>query len=117
MVKFFTAADHLNATAYMQQQKQSSGQIDPLFLVNVNYEVGQRAAAVCAYDAAKKFLRFASQYLNQQFQQDPWTKQPTLTVQVHLAMMEVELIEPELFFTHAPDAAVRLAAHLLDSDR
>ncbi|MEL7487899.1 MAG: glutathione synthetase, partial [Pseudomonadota bacterium] len=30
-----------------------------------------------------------------------------------LQLMEVELIEPELFFTHAPDAADRFAAALL----
>lgn len=81
----FVAADHLNATALHLSKE------DPLFLIHLNLEVGDRAASLCAYGTASKYLGMAMQSLLRL--EKPWEEYYETTLRVYRAISEVELCQ------------------------
>ena len=79
----FVAADHLNATSIQLNE------VDPLFLIEVNLAVGDRALCVSAHQTASKFLGMAMQFLLRI--DDPWEEHYDLTLRIYQAVAEVEL--------------------------
>jgi hypothetical protein len=81
----FVAADHLNATALHSSDE------DPLFLIHLNLDVGDRAATLCAYGTASKYLGMAMQSLLRL--KNPWEQYYETTLRVYRAISEVELCQ------------------------
>ena len=78
----FLAADHLNATANLNND-------DPIFLITVNLEVADRASSVAAYQYALKYLGEARRSLLAM--NDPWEEHYCVTLRVFRATAEAEL--------------------------
>lgn len=81
----FTAADHLNATAFQQCQK------DPMFLIRINMHVGKRAAVCSAYETASKYLGLAMQALLRL--RKPWEEHYDITLDLYSSIADVEFCQ------------------------
>jgi predicted ATPase len=86
----FVAADHLNATS--DQVRNTLGE---MFLIQLNLELGERAAAVAAYEIASKHLRLALECSLQggATMKDPWDTEYKTTLQIYQCLVDVELCQ------------------------
>jgi predicted ATPase len=84
----FVAADHLNATA--DQVRNTLGE---MLLIQLNLELGERAAAVAAYEIASKYLHLALDCMLQGTLTDPWDTQYETTLQIYRCLVDVELCQ------------------------
>ncbi len=81
----FIAADHLNASPLPVNGE------NPMFLIQVNLEAGDRAASISAYETASKYLDMARRLL-MRFNK-PWEVEYETTLRVYRATAEVELCQ------------------------
>jgi predicted ATPase len=84
----YVAADHLNATA--DQVRDTLGE---MFLIQLNLELGERAAGVAAYEIASKYLHLARECLLRGVITDPWDTEYETTLQIYRCLVDVELCQ------------------------
>lgn len=82
----YAAADHLNSVRSFLE--------DPLFLIKLNLEAGDRAASRAAFETASKYLGFALQDLLHT--NDPWERHYNITLKVYQTIVDVKLCQGHL---------------------